>query len=430
MNCSEVVEWMHRYLDYDLSEEETVQLYEHLKQCPECAETFRMLKSLSRDLEDLPKVTPKFSIVDAIMPQLDAIDQAQQEKSASREEAPAEMVPVPVRPVRTSKFRNSVAGRTVMGAAAAVIILGVAIYNYPPKHLSTAEEPAYKAAEQKNADSAASKSSSGGVQGSGGDQQTVEPKQELYSNDTSAPDAPSEGTAGSNEKVLEPEPPADQELKTLPPTTETPTSKADEKPLTRSVEEGKVDKKAANNKNTTPETPAANDSGTSVQSSSPSKDAPAADASAQDKAVNGGISGSNAGETPESSSNNNNSGGGYRNNIMAEIPTEGKGNKVQEHTPKDDTTSMGITSTTAPPTQVNSPDGKYAASVEDNKLVIYSISDSDGQKKSVKTIDLSGSWVSGVWSADSTVFTYQTSDNQGATTSKTVRVESPDNANP
>lgn len=92
MKCPEVVEWMHRYLDYDLSEEETVQLYEHLKHCPECTETFRMLKSLSRDLEDLPKVTPKFSIVDAIMPQLEAIDQARQEKSASREEEPAEMV--------------------------------------------------------------------------------------------------------------------------------------------------------------------------------------------------------------------------------------------------------------------------------------------------------------------------------------------------
>ncbi|MEI0738159.1 zf-HC2 domain-containing protein [Paenibacillus sp. JTLBN-2024] len=84
MKCPEVVEWMHRYLDYDLSEEETVQLYEHLKHCPECTETFRMLKSLSRDLEDLPKVTPKFSIVDAIMPQLEAIDQARQEKALPR----------------------------------------------------------------------------------------------------------------------------------------------------------------------------------------------------------------------------------------------------------------------------------------------------------------------------------------------------------
>ncbi|MDR0269020.1 zf-HC2 domain-containing protein [Paenibacillus sp.] len=426
MNCPEVVEWMHRYLDYDLSEDETVQLYEHLKHCPECTETFRMLKSLSRDLEDLPQVTPKFSIVDAIMPQLDAIDMARQEKSASREEAPAEMVPVPVGPVRTSKFRNSVAGRTAMGAVAAAIILGVAIYTYPSKHLSTAEEPTVKGAEQVSV----STSSSDGIQGSGGGQQTVEPKQEAYSSsdvqDTSV------GSSGGNTGQ---DPTGSH--KEQPLTTEVPSGKADEKKaLSTDGEKSAVEEKSTvgekstdgdkvSRKTTVSEAPAAGtpDVGAQVKAENPDHDAPATAAASQDKATSDNNVGSGDGES------NYNISGDIRNNIASVTSVDGQDDKNQDQVTKVDNTTPATISATIP-NQINSPDGKYTASVEDNKLVIYSISDSDGQKKAMKKFDLPGNWISGVWSADSTVFTYQTSDSQGATASKTYRVDSTDSANP
>ncbi|GIP25081.1 hypothetical protein J23TS9_02110 [Paenibacillus sp. J23TS9] len=397
MKCPEVVEWMHRYLDYDLSEEETVQLYEHLKQCPECTDTFRMLKSLSRDLEDLPKVTPKFSIVDAIMPQLDAIDQARQEKSASREEAPAEMVPVPTRPVRTSKFRNSVAGRTAMGAVAAVIILGVAIYNYSPKHLSTAEEPAFKA-EQKMAETASSASES--TTGSGGGQQDVKPKQDEQQSDPVKQDTTDGSSAGSGDAELTtPDVSADHASKDQTLRSTEPPVKPDDK-TSRSADTG-IGKKSASG--------GAVDSGTPAESSNPEQGTP--------------VDNGNGGSSQDNKAADNSS--------TPETPAADSNSKDQDPGVKEDNMTMGITSfNKAAAAQFNSPDGKYAASVEEKKLVIYNVSDKDGQKTAVKTIDLPGTWVSGVWSADSTVFTYQTSDDQGATTSKTYQVNGSDSSNP
>ena len=55
MKCPEAMEWMHRYLDHDLNEEETSLLFEHMRSCEECAETFALLRKLSAQLEDLPK---------------------------------------------------------------------------------------------------------------------------------------------------------------------------------------------------------------------------------------------------------------------------------------------------------------------------------------------------------------------------------------
>ncbi|MWV45326.1 hypothetical protein GRF59_17025 [Paenibacillus sp. HJL G12] len=396
MKCPEVVEWMHRYLDYDLSEEETVQLYDHLKQCPECAETFRMLKSLSRDLEDLPQVTPKFSIVDAIMPQLDAIDQARQEKSASLEEPPAEMVPVPARPVRTSKFRNSVAGRTAMGAVAAVIILGVAIYSYTPKHLSTAEEPAFKA-EKTVADTAAS--SSEATNGSGGVEQNVEQKSSESiigeSNQQDMADGASLKTG--NEELTPQNHSSDAATKQQPAKpTEQPASKPEDKAVTRSTASESTKQAPDQGKS---------DTGTPAKTSSTDQTDPADSGNSQDKAA---ADNSNTTETP---------------------PSDPK-KSDQDPALKDDFQSMGITTLKPNPLQLNSPDGKYAATVDENKLTIYSVSDKDGQKTAVKTIDLPGTWVSGVWSADSTVFTYQMTDDQGTTSSKTYQVNGSDSSNP
>ncbi|MCJ8011456.1 zf-HC2 domain-containing protein [Paenibacillus sp. KQZ6P-2] len=396
MKCPEVVEWMHRYLDYDLSEEETVQLYDHLKQCPECAETFRMLKSLSRDLEDLPKVMPKFSIVDAIMPQLDAIDKARQEKSASREEPPAEMVPVPVRPVRTSKFRNSVAGRTAMGAAAAVVILGVAIFTYSPKHLPTAEEPSFES-QKKMAETAAS--SNAGTQASG-----VQPNVEQKNAANDIQDGQESADGASSLESVPATSPDDAAAKKQPAKPAEPTSKPEDKAVTRSGGSSEPLKQTPDNSKT--------DSGTSKKASS-NETTTLADGGGDSQDKTAADSG-NTTETPET----------------PETPASDLKNNIQDPGVKEDNPPMGIASIKNTPLQIKSPDGKYVVTVEENKLNIYSVSDKDGQKTATKTIDLPGTWVSGVWSADSTVFTYQTTDDQGVATSKTYQVSGSDASNP
>ncbi|WP_219836271.1 anti-sigma factor [Paenibacillus sp. R14(2021)] len=70
MNCQEVMDYMQRQLDGDLDEQETEILMTHTRQCSECAAMFERLKLLSSGLESLPKVTPSYSLVDAILPRL------------------------------------------------------------------------------------------------------------------------------------------------------------------------------------------------------------------------------------------------------------------------------------------------------------------------------------------------------------------------
>ena len=74
MNCQEVMELMQRQLDDDLDESEIEVLMNHTRQCPDCAAMFERLQLLSAELTSLPKVMPSYSLVDAIMPQLERIE--------------------------------------------------------------------------------------------------------------------------------------------------------------------------------------------------------------------------------------------------------------------------------------------------------------------------------------------------------------------
>lgn len=71
MTNEEVNEYMHRYLDDDLSDDEAELLMEHLRQSPATSAMFERLKRLHSDLEQLPRVTPPISIVDSILPRLE-----------------------------------------------------------------------------------------------------------------------------------------------------------------------------------------------------------------------------------------------------------------------------------------------------------------------------------------------------------------------
>ncbi len=162
---------------------------------------------------------------------------------------------------------------------------------------------------------------------------------------------------------------------------------------------------------------------------------PAEDAANQDKtAANQDKAAANQDQTAEdqgkATASGNAGGDGGASRDSAQGQAVAPDHPDQEKSLADEKITMGISSIKTAAVQINSPDGKYAASVEDRKLVIYALSDQDGQKKAVKTIDLPGNWVTGVWSADSTVFTYQTADDQGTTTSKTYRVDDSKASNP
>ncbi|HEY8529598.1 MAG TPA: zf-HC2 domain-containing protein [Paenibacillaceae bacterium] len=73
MKCEEVMELMQRELDRDLNDLEKARMRQHLAECPECAELFARLKRLSEELEQLPRVVPPYSLVDAILPKLDQL---------------------------------------------------------------------------------------------------------------------------------------------------------------------------------------------------------------------------------------------------------------------------------------------------------------------------------------------------------------------
>lgn len=155
MKCQEAEEWMQRYLDHELNEEDSSLLFEHIGGCKACAEAFEQLSDLFARLEMLPQVTPNFSLVDAILPQLEEIDRARLEEGSTAETSTLPMMMV------DREASGKAAGATIgqderrrsggralqrswtyrYGAlgAAAVLILGVFIYQYEPRTVSDAE---------------------------------------------------------------------------------------------------------------------------------------------------------------------------------------------------------------------------------------------------------------------------------------------------
>jgi negative regulator of sigma E activity len=73
MTNEHIWELMQRDLDGDLSPDEQLLLHSSIKTDPDLQLMYGRLKKVSDQLEQLPPVTPAFSIVDSILPQLDAI---------------------------------------------------------------------------------------------------------------------------------------------------------------------------------------------------------------------------------------------------------------------------------------------------------------------------------------------------------------------
>ncbi|MCR8659187.1 anti-sigma factor family protein [Paenibacillus endoradicis] len=128
MNCTEVGELMQRNLDYDLSELELETLMTHLSDCAQCTVLFEKLTLLSGSLEQLPRVTPSISIVDAILPELERIDK---EKRNS----------LIVAKQRRTRWFTSVGS---IATAAAIVVLMVNLNGIPATNNSSATDLAMK----------------------------------------------------------------------------------------------------------------------------------------------------------------------------------------------------------------------------------------------------------------------------------------------
>lgn len=135
MKCQEVMMYMQRQLDGDLAPEEENELHAHLMHCSDCAQMFERLRALSNELSQLPKVTPPFSLVDAIMPQLLQLDKQNETNAADN------VVVFPSKVARTeleedmpkraglSRFKEQFSWKFASGVVAAGLIIGFFAFN-------------------------------------------------------------------------------------------------------------------------------------------------------------------------------------------------------------------------------------------------------------------------------------------------------------
>lgn len=134
MKCQEVMMYMQRQLDGDLTPNEEDELHAHLMHCLDCAEMFERLQALSDELSQLPKVIPPFSLVDAILPQLLEMDK--QNGSPVTDNvinfppvmARKESVNEPKRSIG-SRFKEQFSWKIASGVVAAGLIIGFFAFN-------------------------------------------------------------------------------------------------------------------------------------------------------------------------------------------------------------------------------------------------------------------------------------------------------------
>ncbi len=125
MNCQEGMELMQRYVDRDLNGEETSDLMEHVGQCPDCAAMFERLVRLSRGLEQLPHVVPPYSLVDAVLPELNKI---QADAAPAEAAEPASLFP---RGRRLERRHSRSWITRISGVVALGVVVGLLLLNRP-----------------------------------------------------------------------------------------------------------------------------------------------------------------------------------------------------------------------------------------------------------------------------------------------------------
>lgn len=117
---------MQRYIDGDLDQQETSLMMDHVGQCPDCAAMLVKLQRLSNDLEQLPRVVPRFSLVDAILPELERI-QASEAVGAPLVQEDNNSLPSHTRSGRPNRHLY----RKLTGVIAAGVVAGLILFSQP-----------------------------------------------------------------------------------------------------------------------------------------------------------------------------------------------------------------------------------------------------------------------------------------------------------
>jgi hypothetical protein len=126
MTNEQIWELMQRDLDDDLSPDEQMHLHSYIQSDPELQLMYGRLKRVSEQLEQLPPVTPAFSIVDSILPQLE-VDARQSAASSAPNDLPRLEVKKEAATAETRKWKRLPLwmARAGSGVAAACLLLGL-----------------------------------------------------------------------------------------------------------------------------------------------------------------------------------------------------------------------------------------------------------------------------------------------------------------
>lgn len=374
MKCAEVMEWMHRYLDHDLSQEEMLEMFRHIDDCPSCAEVLDRLTTLSRQLEELPDVKPPFSLVDSILPQLDQLDRGVREEPVMAGAEDPKIVPFTRQSTHSKKAKGkgaSMAARTGIGAAAAAVILLFAIFKMPDSMPAADVDQALQSTASEAAGTMMNESADKAAPADTGQQNSADGGAELFFTE--------QAPAAS-------EPAGDELNSALPAAEDAPGEAAGTDPGPAMQKEAVPTEAPSAKRNNASAPPAVspragsgdNNSAADARTYSQIFTAPDQEDAAADKAA----------------------------------PEEGA---LQSPTAVEPG-AMGML-----PALVNShsswpsPDGRYTAELAGQQIVIYSVPPGGVQEErtALTSLPLEGTWVSGEWSQDGSRFTYITQQQDG-----------------
>lgn len=401
MKCAEAVEWMHRYVDHDLNDEETTLLFDHIRDCSDCAYEFELLNELSAKLSELPNVTPRFSLVDRIMPQLDEIDRARQEEGSTIERdhiigslaASAAASPRSTQSRRDKQASQRIRGRRIrtgiFGTVAAAVILGIFITQYEPRTIPNAE---LSTADQ-SAESQSQSSANEFMSGSLGD----------ANNHASGTGDGSTGNSGAS--------PGDEADMNAFTRNGEPSSAGDADPGKKASQDNSVTKGDGSSQAPTNTPVESSEGGTG----SPAGDVPRS-AGNSSTPKEGTPEGNRAqGDPVQDLPQNDSELGDHKMEMAPFAPDE----PVSSQAPAQ---QYGITSM---PEEWSSPDGTYRAVLLGDHLYIYQVDNEASQL--VDERQISGTWINGEWSSDGTKFNYEAGVD-GSVTKHSVEVKPSANA--
>jgi len=141
MKCQEVMEYMQRQLDLDLTDSEQQLLDAHLETCASCRIMMERLQRLTSELSSLPKVLPPVSLVDAILPKLEEIDRARQlTVTGAVQPATADQSENARLANRRNHRANRISYKVLGGVVAAGLLLGIAIVNLDQDSMQVADQ--------------------------------------------------------------------------------------------------------------------------------------------------------------------------------------------------------------------------------------------------------------------------------------------------